>query len=331
MRNGRLVSYRTIASTLQRDFPFLIETISDEEVIEWLGAFMGLTNSPMMLSDQIGYLELCDGKAQLPCDLHLIMQVAKTDASIFADGPCSSLSPMRWTTDKFHRRYHDNDSDYRSHSSYTYTVNDNYIFANINEGILAISYKAIPTDEEGFPMIPADEQWVQAAIHDIAWKSARKLWYSNKITTDRFQKLEQELRDMRGPQLREHIQNLSEAKDKGDLSENAEYDMAKTAIDDLNRKINNLSQRLANAEILEGIVDDGTVQLLTWVKFKNTKSGVEIEYRIVPENEIDIKSGKISHLSPIGSALMSKRVGDKVIAEVPIGKMELEILNIRVK
>jgi transcription elongation factor GreA len=151
------------------------------------------------------------------------------------------------------------------------------------------------------------------------------------MTREGFQKLEQELRDMRGPQLREHIQNLAEAKDKGDLSENAEYDMAKTAIDDLNRKINNLSQRLANAEILEGIVDDGTVQLLTWVKFKNTKSGVEIEYRIVPENEIDIKSGKISHLSPIGSALMSKRVGDKVIAEVPIGKMELEILDIRVK
>jgi transcription elongation factor GreA len=151
------------------------------------------------------------------------------------------------------------------------------------------------------------------------------------MTREGFQKLEQELKDMRGPQLREHIQNLSEAKDKGDLSENAEYDMAKTALDDLNRKINNLSQRLGNAEILEGIVDDGTVQLLTWVKFKNTKSGVEIEYRIVPENEIDIKSGKISHLSPIGSALMSKRVGDKVIAEVPIGKMEFEILNIRVK
>ena len=151
------------------------------------------------------------------------------------------------------------------------------------------------------------------------------------MTREGFQKLEQELRDMRGPQLREHIQNLAEAKDKGDLSENAEYDVAKTALDDLNRKINNLSQKLADAEILEGIIDDGTVQLLTWVKFKNTKSGVTIEYRIVPENEIDIKSGKISHLSPIGAALMGKRVGDKVIAEVPIGKMELEILEIRVK
>ena len=151
------------------------------------------------------------------------------------------------------------------------------------------------------------------------------------MTREGFQKLEQELRDMRGPQLREHIQNLSEAKDKGDLSENAEYDVAKTALDDLNRKINKLSQKLADAEIIEGIIDDGTVQLLTWVKFKNTKSGVTIEYRIVPENEIDIKGGKISHLSPIGSALMGKRVGDKVIAEVPIGKMEFEVLEIRVK
>ena len=151
------------------------------------------------------------------------------------------------------------------------------------------------------------------------------------MTREGFQKLEQELRDMRGPQLREHIQNLSEAKDKGDLSENAEYDVAKTALDDLNRKINNLSHKLADADIIEGIIDDGTVQLLTWVKFKNTKSGVEIEYRIVPENEIDIKGGKISHLSPIGAALMGKRVGDKVSAEVPVGKMELEILNIRVK
>jgi transcription elongation factor GreA len=151
------------------------------------------------------------------------------------------------------------------------------------------------------------------------------------MTREGFQKLEQELKDMRGPQLREHIQNLSEARDKGDLSENAEYDVAKTALDDLNRRINNLSQKLADAEIIEGIIDDGTVQLLTWVKFKNTKSGMVIEYRIVPESEIDIKNNKISHLSPIGSALMNKKVGDKVIAEVPIGKMELEIIEIRVK
>ncbi len=150
------------------------------------------------------------------------------------------------------------------------------------------------------------------------------------MTREGFQKLEQELRDMRGPQLREHIQNLSEAKDKGDLSENAEYDMAKTAIDDLNRKINNLSQRLANAEILEGIVDDGTVQLLTWVKFKNTKSGVEIEYRIVPENEIDIKSGKISTSSPIGSGLIGKKMNEVCEIKTPTGVLNFKILKISI-
>ena len=93
------------------------------------------------------------------------------------------------------------------------------------------------------------------------------------MTREGFQKLEQELRDMRGPQLREHIQNLADARDKGDLSENAEYDVAKTALDGINKRINKLSQTLTNAEILEGIVDNGTVQMLTWVKFKNTKSG----------------------------------------------------------
>jgi transcription elongation factor GreA len=151
------------------------------------------------------------------------------------------------------------------------------------------------------------------------------------MTREGFQKLEQELKDMRGRQLREHIQNLSDAKDNGDLSENAEYDIAKTALDDLNRKINKLSQKLANVEIIEGIVDDGTVQLLTWVKFRNTKSQIETEYRIVPESEIDIKANKISYLSPIGSALMGKKVGEKVIAQVPIGKMELEIIDINIK
>ena len=150
-------------------------------------------------------------------------------------------------------------------------------------------------------------------------------------TAEGLKKLKDELHHLKMVERPHITQQIAEARDKGDLSENAEYDAAKTAIDDLNRKINNLSQRLSDAEILEGIIDDGTVQLLTWVKFKNTKSGVEIEYRIVPENEIDIKAGKISHLSPIGSALMTKRVGDKVIAEVPIGKMELEILNIRFK
>ena len=150
------------------------------------------------------------------------------------------------------------------------------------------------------------------------------------MTREGFNKLDTQLKKMRGSELKEHIQNLSDARDKGDLSENAEYDVAKTALDDLNKRINRLSQTLTNAEILEGIVDNGTAQLLTWVQFKNVKSGSIIEYRIVPENEIDIKGGKISHLSPIGKALMGNKVGDICVIDAPIGKMEVEILNIRV-
>lgn len=192
MHNGRLVSYRTIASALQRDFPFVTESVTDEEVIEWLGSFMGLSNAPVVLSDEIAHINICDGRGQLPCDLHLLLQVARNSGDTLEEAVCGRLSPMRWTTDKFHRKYHMTDADFKVDSPLTYTVNDNYVFPNFLEGIVSISYKAVPTDEEGFPMIPADEQWVQAAIHDVAWKAARKLWYSNKISSDKFQKIEQE-------------------------------------------------------------------------------------------------------------------------------------------
>tara|TARA_R100001463_G_scaffold47389_1_gene96203 strand:+ start:1152 stop:1913 length:762 start_codon:yes stop_codon:yes gene_type:complete len=193
MHNGRLVSYKTIASTIQRDFPFVTESVTDEEVIEWLGSFMGLTNCPVVLEDKIEHISVCDGKGHLPCDLHLIMQVGKPDTDVLEEAPCAErMAPMRWKTDRFHTRYHASDSDFHSDSMYTYTVSDNCIYPNFHEGIVSIAYKAIPTDDQGFPMIPADEQWVQAAVHDIAWKTARKLWYSNKMSTDKFQKIEME-------------------------------------------------------------------------------------------------------------------------------------------
>lgn len=150
------------------------------------------------------------------------------------------------------------------------------------------------------------------------------------MTRDGFLKMEAEFHQMKSVELKECLQNLTDAREKGDLSENAEYDVAKQALDDLNEKMGKISKILSNCQIIEGIIDDGTVQLLTWVKFKNRKLNKEIEYRIVPEHEIDAKSGKISPHSPIGKSLMNKRVGDVVEVEVPAGKMELEILNIRV-
>jgi transcription elongation factor GreA len=150
------------------------------------------------------------------------------------------------------------------------------------------------------------------------------------MTREGYLKMEKEYQQMRNVDLKECLQNLTDARDKGDLSENAEYEVAKQALDDLNAKMSKVNSLLANCQIVEGIVNDGTVQLLTWVKFKNLKINKEIEYRIVPEYEINLKEGKISQNSPIGKALMGKKVGDKAQVDTPKGLLNLEILNIRV-
>ena len=149
------------------------------------------------------------------------------------------------------------------------------------------------------------------------------------MTREGFNKMNEEYQRMRSEDLKECLQNLSDARDKGDLSENAEYEVAKQALNDLNNRMSKISTLLANAQIVEGAIDDGTVQMLTYVKFKNLKTNSEIEYRIVPEHEISLKEGKISPLSPIGKALLGKKAGDFVSVEIPAGKLELEILNVR--
>jgi transcription elongation factor GreA len=152
-----------------------------------------------------------------------------------------------------------------------------------------------------------------------------------QMTREGFVKMNEDLQRMRQVDLKECLENLADAREKGDLSENAEYEVAKQALEDLNNKMGKISTILNSVQIIEGIIDDGTVQMLTWVKFKNLKTKVETEYRIVPEHEISLKDGKISPLSPFGKALMGKKIGDKVTFEVPAGKMELEILNVRVR
>lgn len=149
------------------------------------------------------------------------------------------------------------------------------------------------------------------------------------MTRDGFQKKTEEYHHMRTIELKECLQNLADARDKGDISENSEFEVAKQSLETLNIRMRKLSEMLSSVEIIDGVIDDGTVQLLTWVKFKNLKTGKETEYKIVPETEINLKEGKISPNSPIGKSLMSKRVGDIVTANIPAGKLELEILNIR--
>jgi transcription elongation factor GreA len=122
---------------------------------------------------------------------------------------------------------------------------------------------------------------------------------------------------------------IAEARDKGDLSENAEYDAAKEAQGLLEMKIAKLEDMIANARIIdESKIDTSQVQILNKVKIKNTKSNQQVEYTLVSETESDIKNGKISVATPIAKGLLGKKVGDVVDIQVPSGIMSFEILEI---
>jgi len=122
---------------------------------------------------------------------------------------------------------------------------------------------------------------------------------------------------------------IAEARDKGDLSENAEYDAAKEAQGLLEMKIAKLQEILINARLIdESKIDTETVQILNRVKIRNCKTNAELCYTIVSESEANLKEGKIAINTPIATGLLGKRVGDKVEIQVPNGIMNFEILEI---
>ncbi len=122
---------------------------------------------------------------------------------------------------------------------------------------------------------------------------------------------------------------IAEARDKGDLSENAEYDAAKEAQGLLEMKISKLEDSLSNARLLDSSkVDTSKVMVLSKVVIKNTKNGAEMTYRLVSENEADLKAGKISINSPIGKGLVGKKVGETAEIATPAGLMSFEIVKV---
>jgi transcription elongation factor GreA len=122
---------------------------------------------------------------------------------------------------------------------------------------------------------------------------------------------------------------IAEARDKGDLSENAEYDAAKEAQGLLELKISKMEEILSNVRIIdESKLDSSKILILSKVKIKNTANNAIMSYTLVAENEADMKTGKISVSSPIAKALLGKKVGDIVEAIVPNGKVNLEVMEI---
>lgn len=149
------------------------------------------------------------------------------------------------------------------------------------------------------------------------------------FTEEGLKELREELEHLKNVERPRISKQIAEAKDKGDLSENAEYDAAKEAQGLLELKISKLETIHANARLVdESQLDTSKVLILSSVKIKNLGNGAEMEYTIVSEREADLKAKKISVESPIGKAVLGKSVGDVVEVEVPNGKMKLEILEI---
>jgi transcription elongation factor GreA len=148
-------------------------------------------------------------------------------------------------------------------------------------------------------------------------------------TEEGLNRLKTELNDLKTKGRTEIARQIAEARDKGDLSENAEYDAAKDAQGLHELKISKLEDVLSNARILdESTIDASQVSVLSKVKIKNKKNGAEMLYTLVSEEEADLKSGRISVGSPIGKGLLGKRVGDTAEIKVPAGIMEFEVVEI---
>lgn len=148
-------------------------------------------------------------------------------------------------------------------------------------------------------------------------------------TKEGLEKLKEELHYLKTEGRANIAKAIAEARDKGDLSENAEYDAAKEAQGLHETKIAKLENTLANSRLLdESKLDTSKVLALSIVKIKNVKNGATMTYQLVAESEADLKTGKISVKSPIAQGLLGKSVGEKAEIEVPAGKIEFEVLEI---
>ena len=151
------------------------------------------------------------------------------------------------------------------------------------------------------------------------------------VTKQGLDKMRKELEQMVKVDRRSITEQIAEARDKGDLSENAEYDAAKEAQGMLEARISMLQGKIMNARILdEKNIDTEVISLMNKVSLKNKKNDAILNYTIVPETEANIKQGKISVKTPIAKGLLGKRVGDSAQISVPTGVLEFEVIEISI-
>ena len=149
------------------------------------------------------------------------------------------------------------------------------------------------------------------------------------MTAEGYRKLVEELNELESVQRPAISKQIGEARDKGDLSENAEYDAAKEAQGMLEMRISNLKDMIASARMIdESKINTNEVQILTRIKIKNTKTNQLMSYMIVSESEANFKEGKLSVTTPIAKGLLGKKVGERATVSVPSGMLEFEVMEI---
>jgi transcription elongation factor GreA len=155
---------------------------------------------------------------------------------------------------------------------------------------------------------------------------SKKISYYTKEGLD---KLTSELANLKTKGRSDIAKAIAEARDKGDLSENAEYDAAKDAQGHLEAKIAQLEDVVGNARLIdESTIDISQVSILSRVTIKNKKNNGTVTYLLVSEEEADLKAGKISTQSPIGKGLLGKKVGESAVIKTPAGEIEFQVMNI---
>ena len=151
------------------------------------------------------------------------------------------------------------------------------------------------------------------------------------MTEEGYKKMLEEITFLETVKRPEISRQIAEARDKGDLSENAEYDAAKEAQGLLEMKIAQLKDKVANARMIDDTkLNTHTVKILNKVKIKNTKNNAVMQYMLVSESEANLKEGKIAVSTPIGKGLLGKKVGDIAEIQVPSGIMTFEIIDISI-
>lgn len=188
MYNGKYIPMEDITSEVMRRFPFK-NYPTDEDTLEAIVSVMRGVLPYHQMEDHIAVIDIEDGRGELPIDLEIIIRTA---INLGDSNSEPFLVPMRWSTDSFHLRNHLFDIDYLTPSQYTYTLNNNYIFPNIETGCLWMAYKRLPVNDEGQLQVPDEESYRMACIYELAHTMALRAGMQDELADRWYQRIERD-------------------------------------------------------------------------------------------------------------------------------------------